>query len=172
MDQKKIGDFLKQLRKEKGLTQEQFAEHFNVSNRSVSRWETGATMPDLSALVEIADFYEIDIRELIDTERKGEKMGNDVKDTLKKVAEYSSEEKKKLRDKMASMLMGATIILLFFYILTSTNGLNGFINEKAYCDFSVFATGLATSVMILSVLYLLGLFDHICELKRKFINGK
>lgn len=41
MDQKKIGEFLRTLRKEKGLTQEQLAEEFNVSGRTVSRWETG-----------------------------------------------------------------------------------------------------------------------------------
>ena len=39
MEQQKIGIFLKQLRKEKGLTQEQFAEHFYISSRTVSRWE-------------------------------------------------------------------------------------------------------------------------------------
>ena len=43
MDQKKIGEFLKHLRKEKGLTQEQLAEHFYVSGRTVSRWETGGS---------------------------------------------------------------------------------------------------------------------------------
>lgn len=43
MDQKKIGLFIKQLRKEKGLTQEQFAEKLGVSNRSVSRWENGVS---------------------------------------------------------------------------------------------------------------------------------
>ena len=47
MNQIKIGEFLKELRKEKGLTQEQLAEQFNVSRRSVSRWETGNNMPDL-----------------------------------------------------------------------------------------------------------------------------
>ena len=41
MNQEKIGEFLRELRKEKGLTQEQFAEQFNISRRSVSRWETG-----------------------------------------------------------------------------------------------------------------------------------
>ena len=41
MDQMKIGSFLKELRKEKGMTQEQLAEQLNTSNRSVSRWETG-----------------------------------------------------------------------------------------------------------------------------------
>ena len=41
MDQKKIGSFLKELRKEKDITQEQLAEKINVSGRTVSRWETG-----------------------------------------------------------------------------------------------------------------------------------
>ncbi len=41
MNQIKIGEFLKELRKEKGLTQEQIAEKLNVSRRTVSRWETG-----------------------------------------------------------------------------------------------------------------------------------
>lgn len=44
MDQSKIGSFLKQLRHEKGLTQEQLAEQLNISNRSVSRWETGGSL--------------------------------------------------------------------------------------------------------------------------------
>ena len=48
MDQIKIGSFLKGLRKEKGLTQGQLAEKLNVSNRSISRWETGNTLPDIS----------------------------------------------------------------------------------------------------------------------------
>ena len=46
VDQVKIGNFLKKLRKEKGITQEQLAEILNVSGRTVSRWETGNNMPD------------------------------------------------------------------------------------------------------------------------------
>ena len=48
VDQVKIGNFLKKLRKEKGITQEQLAEILNVSGRTVSRWETGNNMPDIS----------------------------------------------------------------------------------------------------------------------------
>lgn len=50
MDAKKIGSFLKTLRKEKGLTQEQLAEILYVSGRTVSRWETGTSMPELGIL--------------------------------------------------------------------------------------------------------------------------
>jgi len=57
MNQIKIGQFLKELRKETGLTQEQFAEQFNLSRRTVSRWENGNNMPDLDMLLALADFY-------------------------------------------------------------------------------------------------------------------
>ena len=58
MEQQKIGRFLKELRKEKNLTQEQLATKLNVSGRTVSRWETGTTMPDISLLCELAEFYQ------------------------------------------------------------------------------------------------------------------
>ena len=44
MDQQKIGNFLKALRKEQNLTQEQLAEKLGVSSRTVSRWETGGSL--------------------------------------------------------------------------------------------------------------------------------
>ena len=70
MDQKKIGAFLKTLRTEKGLTQEQLAEQFHVSSRTVSRWETGSNMPDISLLAPLADFYDVDVREIMEGVRK------------------------------------------------------------------------------------------------------
>ena len=94
INQIKIGGFLKELRKEKELTQEQLAEKFGVSSRSVSRWENGNTMPELSILVELADYYEIDIKEIIDGERKSEIMLKDEKETLLKIADYAEYEKK------------------------------------------------------------------------------
>ena len=94
IDQIKIGGFLRELRKEKELTQEQLAEKFGVSSRSVSRWENGNTMPELGILVELADYYEIDIKEIIDGERKSEIMGKEQKETLQKVADYAEAEKK------------------------------------------------------------------------------
>ena len=93
IDQMKIGSFLKELRKEKELTQEQLAEKFGVSSRSVSRWENGNTMPELGILVELAEYYGVDIKEIIDGERKSESMNQEEKETLRKVADYTEAEK-------------------------------------------------------------------------------
>lgn len=96
MDQAKIGQFLKQLRKEKGITQEEFAEKIGVSGRTVSRWETGSNMPDISLLVDIADFYDVDVREIIEGEKKSEMMNEEIRDTAEKMAVYAGAEKSKL----------------------------------------------------------------------------
>lgn len=53
MNQEKIGAFLREVRKERGLTQEQIAEALGVSQKSILRWENGKTMPDYSLLPSI-----------------------------------------------------------------------------------------------------------------------
>ena len=94
IDRVKIGEFLRDLRKEKDMTQEELAEKFGVSSRSVSRWENGITMPELGILVELANYYEVDIKELKDGERKSESMNSETKETLQKAADYAEAEKK------------------------------------------------------------------------------
>ena len=93
MDQVKIGNFLKKLRKEKGITQEQLAEILNVSGRTVSRWETGNNMPDISILVDIADYYDISIPEIISGERKSEIMEKEAKKVAEAMSDYATAEK-------------------------------------------------------------------------------
>lgn len=95
MDVKKMGGFLKVLRKERGLTQEQLAEIFYVSGRTVSRWETGTTMPELGILIQMAEFYDIELKEILDGERKGKVMNQELQETLYKVADYNKLEKDK-----------------------------------------------------------------------------
>ena len=97
MEQQKVGSFLKELRKERNLTQEQFAEQLGVSGRSVSRWETGINMPDISLLVEIAEFYDVSISEIIDGERKSGKMNEEVKETALKLSDYTETINKTIR---------------------------------------------------------------------------
>ena len=172
MNQKKSGEFLKQLRKEKNLTQEQLAEVFFVSGRTVSRWETGSNMPDLSVLVELADFYDVDIREIIDGERKSENMDNETKETLKKVAEYTEEEQKKLKRKMAGMMLGAAVLLVFCALLLESNGFGGWIPESSCRNIIGFTLGISTATLVLNVLYLFGILDKVREKKLSLIKKK
>lgn len=119
MDQQKIGAFLKELRRGKNLTQEQLAEKINVSSRTVSRWETGVNMPDLSILVELAEFYDVSIPEVIDGERKSGNMNPAVKETAVKMAEYGKHEvRTKKHDVIGAMLgiFGVIIIISAFEV--------------------------------------------------------
>lgn len=117
MNQQKIGTFLKELRNEKDITQEQLAERFCVSRRTVSRWETGNNMPDLDILIEMADFYDVDLRELLDGERKSEKMNKELEETVLKAADYSNEEKRRMTKKLHWMFIAAVISFIFFFTL-------------------------------------------------------
>lgn len=169
MNQQKIGEFLKHLRKEKGLTQEQLAEHFYVSSRTVSRWETGSNMPTVDMLIELADFYDVDIREIIDGERKSENMDKETKDTLKKVAEYATEETMKRKERLLAMLAGSTALMLICYMLFGNEHkghLNGVIPDAICGDIMSFVTGLAVASLALYALHCLGAFDKIGQWKK------
>lgn len=118
MDQIKIGVFLKELRKEKELTQEQLAEKLNVSSRTVSRWETGSNMPDIGMLVEMAGFFDVSIPEIISGERKSENMNQETRETAVAMAEYSRNAVKIGKQKVIGILMSAFGIFIIVSALS------------------------------------------------------
>ena len=73
MDQLTIGKFIAKKRKEKNLTQEQLAEKLGVSNKTISKWETGKCMPDYGIVKSLCKELEITIAELMDGEETEEK---------------------------------------------------------------------------------------------------
>ena len=152
MDQKKIGLFLKELRKEQNLTQEQLAEKFNISSRSVSRWETGTNLPDLSILVELADYYDIDIREIIEGERKNE-MNKETKETLTKVAEYAEQNTNQLKKKMVDNCLAALILVFFCILLQATGGFGGAIAQRPVNNMMYFTMGMTATILCVNILF-------------------
>ncbi|MBP3596928.1 MAG: helix-turn-helix transcriptional regulator [Clostridia bacterium] len=104
MNQEKIGKFIAELRKEKNLTQEQLAEKLGISNKSISRWENGKTMPDYSLLTDICNEFGITINELM----SGEKI---EKENYISKAEENLVLLKKRLDKMHKILNKLTSIL-------------------------------------------------------------
>lgn len=69
MDQIKIGKFISKCRKEKRMTQAQLAEKLNITDRAVSKWETGRGMPDSSIMLELCNELGITVNELLCGER-------------------------------------------------------------------------------------------------------
>ena len=161
MDQKKTGQFLKTLRNEKGLTQEQLAKQFNVSNRSVSRWETGTNLPDISLLVEIADFYDVDVREIIDGERKSEMMDQETREVADKMATYADNEK-------GNMLRGVQIAGIAGVVVTMTALILQIVaydvkNPDLRRSSAILMTFLAFVAMSIITLYVTGLLKKISK---------
>ena len=149
MDLVKIGAFLQQLRNEKGLTQEQLAEKAGVARRTVSRWETGANMPDLDVLIELADFYSVDLREILNGERKSERMNQELKETVLQVADYSNEEKERLLRRMHWLFIAGLAGFIAFLVITAL----GLVNTAPYEEIASFGLGIAFGMLILGVIF-------------------
>lgn len=85
MDNKKVGQLIRELRKERHMTQAQLAEQLHVSDKTVSKWETGKGGPELSLLTEISKIFEIDLHNLL----AGELNQNQLRSiNMKKVKLY------------------------------------------------------------------------------------
>ena len=112
MDQIKIGKFIAERRKNKNLTQFQLAEKLNITDRAISKWENGRSMPDSSIMLDLCKELEISVNELL----SGEMI--DMKDYDKKAEENlynlnkSNEHKKKL-------LIRCGIIMFLLIIIIS-----------------------------------------------------
>lgn len=155
MNQKRIGSFLKELRKEKGLTQEQTAEKLNVSGRTISRWETGNNMPDISLLTEIAELYEVSIPEIISGERKSENMNEEVKETAEVMATYANSEKETIIKNIRNESIIGTIAIVILAVLEfagiKSSELVGYIS--LYCEALVSVTVLMIFLHSTGLLY-------------------
>lgn len=164
MDQRRIGSFLKELRRERNLTQEELAEKLNVSGRTVSRWETGANMPDISLLVELAEFYDVSIPEIINGERKSEIMNEEVKETARSLSDYAEAINKRLKIRLFWLTVAALIGTAAFAVIEAS-GLNT--PGSIYDKIASAGLGLAFGVLIVLALYLSGLLGKIKARRRK-----
>ena len=112
MDQIKIGKFILNCRKEKGLTQEQLAEKLGVTSKSISRWENGNTMPDYSVLKDLCNELDINVNELLSGEKiKGNDYMNKSEENLIKLRKQIDKRKKVLT--IISYVFMAIIIVAF-----------------------------------------------------------
>lgn len=78
-----FGDFLYTLRKEKGMTQAELAQALGVTNKAVSKWETGESMPETAQLIPISRIFGVSVDELLDGKRSGQSQETQNDDSIK-----------------------------------------------------------------------------------------
>lgn len=100
IDREKFGEFLAELRKEKGIKQKELAEKLYVSDKAVSKWETGHSIPDVSLLVPLAEILGVTVTELLECKKMDAPESMDASradDLVKTVIELSEEERSRKR---------------------------------------------------------------------------
>lgn len=165
MDQKKIGRFLKDLRKERQLTQEQLAEILGVSNRSVSRWENGVNMPDLDLVIDIANYYDVSMEEILDGERKDEMNDRKTEQMLLKVADYEKNEKQQFSGRVCVLFIAAIVAFIIYGVLDYM----GLASTDGYEQIATFAMGFVFGALLLGALYTSRYMGKIWAFKRRLL---
>lgn len=128
MNLDKIGKFIALNRKNKGLTQEQLAEKLGVTNKTVSRWETGKYMPDLSLLKQLSEELGITLNELLSGEKiEKEKIVENTEKNIINTIDYSSQ-------KVESEHKKISIILMIIGIIISISALTVLDKESSWCS--------------------------------------
>ena len=130
MELGKIGKFIALNRKNKGLTQEQLAERLGVTNKTISRWETGKYMPDLSLLKPLSEELGITLNELLSGEKlEKEKIVENAEKSLISTIDYTNKEIKKTK-KTFMIILTAIIIAIVITITLFIIDINRMRNNK------------------------------------------
>lgn len=148
MNQQIIGKFISQKRKEKNLTQEQLAEKLGVSNKTISKWETGKCMPDYSVIRNLCEELEITVAELMDGESSEEKSvrtydDKQIMDLLKRTQELEKQKN----------TMSGTLLIVMGVALQALSHTLGGTNAKDF--FSGLLLGISIAEMLVG-LYVVG----------------
>ncbi len=127
MNQTEIGTFIAKCRKEQKLTQAQLAEKLNITDRAVSKWETGKSMPDSSIMLELCGILGITVNELL----SGEKFETEHAENYEKKAEENlitlkkTDENNTSKNRMIAILFTVTLFLGVVVCLTCDIAISG-----------------------------------------------
>ena len=162
MDQIKTWNFLKELRKAKNITQEELANHLNVSRKSVSRWETGTNMPDLAILIELSKFYDVNIDEILNGQKRENNEVN-IDETVSNVAAISDNTLNTIKRRMHILfIIGFIAATIFMYL---------YMNDYEGNFFTGLCLGIEYGMMIVGIIITSKYADIIRNAKHSIINS-
>ena len=139
MDQIKIGKFISECRKEKGYTQVKLAEKLGITNRAVSKWETGKSLPDASVMIELCELLGINVNELL----TGEKVSEE--NYKRKAEENMVEMVKKNKKSKAEIII--TLLIIISIVIDSVTGM--ILSKMFTSDETRAAIGIMSIVLLL-----------------------
>ena len=144
MEQIKAGRFITKKRKEQNLTQEQLAERLGVSNKTVSKWETGKCMPDYAVVKSLCEELKVSVSELMDGEESDEKSirvydEEQILDLLRRTQEL---------EKQKGALTGVILIVMGIALQASSRTLGG---SDVMDFFSGLLLGLSVAEMLAGI---------------------
>ena len=131
MNQERIGKFIAELRKSRKLTQLQLGDKIGVSDKTVSKWETGLSIPDLVYLNDLCEALDTSIPELLSGEKIKKISSDELNSSLKY---YTNQNNKKIMKKMSLIVIGIVIFFLGIIVLLFVN--NNYDNCNIYSIFS------------------------------------
>lgn len=148
MNQLTTGKFISQKRKEKNLTQEQLAEKLGVSNKTISKWETGKCMPDYGVVKSLCEELEMTVAELMDGEEAEEKSvraydEEQIMDLLRRTQEL---------EKQKNLLYGILLIVMGIALQVLSHTFGG---SQVKDFFSGLLLGISIAEMLVGI-YVLG----------------
>lgn len=116
MDNIKFGSFIKDLRKEKNMTQKELAKKIGLTDKAISKWERGLSFPDITMLTSLAEVFDVDVSEILNGERGKEKINKeDIERKIEEAVEKVTlkEEKRKRRIRILKKTVGIIACVLF-----------------------------------------------------------
>ncbi len=122
IDKKKFGVFVASLRKEKGYTQKELAQKLFISDKAISKWETGISIPDTAILVPLADLLGVSVTELLRCEKMETVLDRaQVEDVVQTAIRYSDERNARTCEKAPKWMLAYILSLLVGSILLWVN---------------------------------------------------
>ncbi len=116
MTSKECGNFISELRKEKELTQKELAEKINVSDKAISRWETGKGYPDVTSLVSLSEYFDVSVNELLAGKRL---TAEDIKETADEnlISVFEQVQKNKKQQNLQVAIYTSVLIVVLLPVL-------------------------------------------------------
>lgn len=122
MDQKKIGKFILEMRKTKGLTQRELAEKIGISDKTISKWECGNSMPDISYLEQLCSALGISVNELLSGEHLSQESYSEKAE--ENIMALMKENESNRKEGIGTFIFGILFVFASFMLIIFADGAN------------------------------------------------